>query len=172
MKAPGAVLTTFPIILILNSVIGPTQLTVAWERGLGCKFCSTQIIKLIMTRVRGGLWEDGWGVCLCVHMLGEGITPKNSQHRDTHRPVSPVAPVFVGFLPVLLSATRPHLPSALSTQQWPPMFPQGEQERCRSGPALHTHTTAWLAWQGLHGKLCVYLLACVCACMYQVSSQR
>lgn len=84
LKAPGAVLTTFPIILILNSVSGPTQLTVAWEWGLGCKICSTQIIKLIMTGVRGGMWENGWGVCLCVCTCWVRELPRRTPNTETH----------------------------------------------------------------------------------------
>lgn len=150
MEAPN--LTTFSIILSFNSVSGPTQLTVAWEWGLGCKICSTQIIKLL-TGVRGGMLEDG--LFLCVHMSGD--TQTHTQNSE------PWCPSIFG---LSSSFTASNLPPSAGHSELPTMatyVPTGRARDMPLGactPHKHTQQPGWHDNVSVESCVCIGLKTC------------
>ena len=136
------------------------------------KICSAQIIQLITTGARGGMWEDSRGVCLCACTCRPKALTRRAPIAQTHTwPGSPVAPVFLGFLPVLPPATHPH-PRGAEHPTMATYVPTGRARDMPLGPcSQHTHTHPHTHTHTLTQQP-VCLLACVCARMHQVSSKQ
>lgn len=102
-------------------------------------------------------WEGGWGVRTC--WLGF-FFPTQLLKIDTHRPASPVAPVFSGCLPVLRQQFFPICSEHPTMATYVPA--KKARDASRTKLSINRHNRA--AWtRSIWRVVCVSLPVCVCA---------